>query len=247
MAEPTTREEFKQYCLRRLGKPVVKINVDDEQLEDRIDDALEYYQKYHYSGSDRFLLTHQITSTDITNKYITLGNEYTGVVQVFDIGDSTRSSNLFDIRYQLHLNDLFNYSAGNLTPYVQAKQYIETLEEVFVGKKPIQFNEHSHRLYIYMDWSADVTAGDYIIIDCYKKLDPSSFSDIWRDRWLQQYATALIKKQWGENMKKFEGMQLPGGLTFNGQKVWEEADTEINKLEEDMINSYSGVVSDFIG
>lgn len=247
MAIPTSRDQLKEYCLRRLGKPVIDINVDDEQIEDRIDDALQYYRDYHFDGTEHVYLRHQVTQQDKTNKYITLDPSYIGVVSVFDIGDAVQSSNLFNIRYQIHLNDLFDFSSTTYVPYVTAMRHVEQLEEIFVGKKPIRFNRHTNQLNIDMDWEFDVRVGEYIIVEAYKILDPNVYTDVWGDRWLQRYTTAQIKRQWGENLKKFEGLQMPGGITFNGQKIYEEAVEELEKLEAEMINSYSLPVSDMIG
>jgi hypothetical protein len=246
MAIPTSRDQLKEHCLRRLGKPVVDINVDDEQVEDRIDEALLYYRDYHFDGSERVLLKHQITAADKTNKYITLDDSYIGVVGVFDVGDSTQTSNLFNVRYQIHLNDLFDFSSATYVPYVTAMRHVAQLEEIFVGKQPIRFNRHTNKVHIDMSWN-DVTVGNYLIVDSYKVTDPSTYTDVWSDRWLMQYTTSLIKRQWGENLKKFEGLQMPGGLTFNGQKIWEEATEEIRRLEDEMISSYSLPVSDMTG
>ena len=246
MAIPSSRSELKEHCLRRLGKPVVDINVDNEQVEDRIDEALLYYRDYHFDGCERVLLKHQITAQDKTNKYITLDDSYIGVVGVFDVGDSTQTSNLFNVRYQIHLNDLFDFSSSSYVSYVTAMRHVAHLEEIFVGKQPIRFNRHTNKVNIDMSWT-DVTVGNYLIIDCYKVTDPNTYSDVWGDRWLTQYSTALIKRQWGENLKKFEGLQMPGGLTFNGQKIWEESIEEIRRLEDEMISSYSLPVSDMTG
>jgi hypothetical protein len=246
MATPTSRDQLKEHCLRRLGKPVVDINVDEEQVQDRIDEALLYYRDYHFDGSERVLLKHQVTAADKTNKYITLDDSYIGVVGVFDIGDSTQTSNLFNVRYQIHLNDLFDFSSATYVPYVTAMRHVAQLEEIFVGKQPIRFNRHTNKLHIDMHWN-DINTGNYIIVDCYKVTDPNTYSDVWADRWLMQYTTSLIKRQWGENLKKFEGLQMPGGLTFNGQKIWEESIEEIRRLEDEMISSYSLPVSDMTG
>lgn len=243
----TTRQQFKDYVLRRLGAPVIDINVDNEQVEDRIDDALIKFRDYHYDGTEHVYYPHVITASDISNKYITLPESLIGVTRVFDINDSYSATNLFNVRYQLHLNELFNISSVSVTPYIMAMRHIEFLEEVFVGKKPIRFNRHTDKLYVDMSWSEDIVAGQYIIIDGYASLDPNTYTDIWDDSWLKKYATALVKKQWGENLKKFEGMQLPGGVTFNGQKIWEEANEEVIKLEEEVIMDYSLPVTDMIG
>ena len=247
MAKPTTRDEFKEYCLRKLGKPVLEINVADEQVEDRIDEALAYYHDYHFDGTQKVYLAHSVTAEDKTNKYITIPEAVIGIINIFDIGDSYSSNNLFNIRYQIALNDLFAFNYGPFAPYYMALQNVALAEELFVGRQSLRYNRHVNRLYIDMDWSAKVVTGEYIIIEAYQKVDPDTYSDVWNDRWLQRYATAQIKKQWGENLKKFEGLQMPGGLTFNGQKIWDEATDEIQKLEDEMISSYSLPVSDMIG
>ena len=246
MAIPVSRDQLKEHCLRRLGKPVVDINVDDEQVEDRIDEALLYYRDYHFDGSERVLLKHEVTAIDKTNKYITLDDSYIGVRDIFDIGDSTQTSNLFNVRYQIHLNDLFDFSSTTYVPYVTAMRHVAQLEEIFVGKKPFRFNRHTNKLHIDMFWN-DINEGSFIIVDTYKITDPNTYADVWADRWLMTYTTSLIKRQWGDNLKKFEGMQMPGGLTFNGQKIWEEATEEIRRLEDEMINSYSLPVGDMTG
>lgn len=247
MAVPSTREEFKAYCLRRLGDPVIDINVDDEQVEDRIDEALAYYQDYHFDGTERVLVKHVVTASDKTNGYITLANSIIGVNSILDIGQAAQSSNLFNIRYQIHLNDLFDLSASSYVPYVTAMTHVSFLEELFVGKKPIRYNRHVNKLNIDMDWVNDIAIGEYIVIDCYRIADPNTYSDVWGDRWLARYATALIKQQWGSNLSKFENIQLPGGITFNGVKILDDAQAEIAKLEEEMIISYSLPVQDMIG
>ena len=239
MARPTNRTEFKDYILRQLGAPVVDINVDDEQVEDRIDDALDYYHDYHFDGTERTLEKIQVTQADRDNGYFTLDEEIIGVIRVFDIGDSVQTSNLFNIRYQIHLNDLFDFTSTTYVPYVTAMRHIETLEEIFVGSKPIRYNRHINRLHIDMDWSEDVEVGSFVIAEAYRITDPNLYADVWKDRWMRRYATCLIKQQWGTNLKKFEGMQMPGGLTFNGQKIWEEATEERRQLEDEMMTSYS--------
>ena len=247
MAVPSTREAFKNYCLRRLGDPVIDVNVDDEQVEDRIDEALKYYQDYHFDGTERVLIKHVVTATDVTNGYITLSDNVIGINRILDIGQAVQSSNLFNIRYQIHLNDLFDLSASSYVPYVTAMRHVESLEELFVGKKPLRFNRHTNRLHIDMDWDNDVETGEYIIVDGYQILDGDTYTDIWGDRWLARYTTALIKRQWGSNLTKFEGLQMPGGVTFNGSKIYDDAESEIQKLEEEMISAYSLPVQDMVG
>ncbi len=247
MSVPTTRDTFKDYCLRRLGVPVIDVNVDDGQVEDRIDDALGYYRDYHFDGTERILYKYTITASDKTNGYVTLPITLNGVVGIFDLHTTGSSSNLFNIRYQIHLNDLFNFTSASYVTYVMAMRHIESLEEIFVGSKPIRFNRATNVLYIDMDWDSDVSTGDIIIIDCYRTVDSEANADIWSDIWLKKYTTALIKRQWGENLKKFQGMNLPGGISFNGQSIWDEAQAEIAHLEERINLDYGGVLQDMQG
>ena len=247
MAKPASREEFKEYCLRKLGKPLLEINVADEQVEDRIDEALAYWQDYHYDGSQKVFLAHQVTAEDVTNKYITIPNTIIGVVNIFDIGDSYSTNNLFNMRYQIALNDLYAFNTTNYAPYYMALQNIALAEELFVGKQALRYNRHNNKLYIDMAWGEKTTLGEYIIVEAYEATDPEVLTDAWADWWLQDYATALIKKQWGENLKKFEGMTMPGGVTFNGQKIYDEGLEAAEKLETEMISSFSLPVSDMMG
>ena len=248
MAVPASRTELKDYCLRRLGYPVIDINVSNEQIDDRIDDALQYYRDYHFDGSERTFYRHSVTQADKDNKYITLPDGFMGVSDILDIGDSSVGSNtLFNLRYQIHMNDLYDISSSNMTPYVMAMRHIENIEEIFVGKQLFRFNQHINQLHIDMDWENDIDLGNYVIIDGYKVVDPDTYSAVWGDRWLLRYTTALIKKQWGENVSKFANMQLPGGVMLDGVRILQDAQSEIDKLEEEMIGSYSLPVSDMTG
>lgn len=247
MALPTSREQLKEYCLRRLGSPTIDINVDEEQIQDRIDDAIQYFREYHFDGTEHTYLKHQITDIDITNKYIDIPSNISGITRIFDVGESHNSTNsLFNVRYQLSLNELYSFSSADFAPYVMTKRHLETIEEIFVGHQPIRFNRHTNKLYVDMDWDR-VTAGNYLIVDCYAVLDPDTYTDMWGDRWILRYCTALFKRQWGENLSKFGGIQLPGGITLDGVRILNDANAEIEKLENEMINSYSLPVYDMIG
>jgi hypothetical protein len=246
MAVPTSRSQFKEYCLRTLGKPVLEINVDDDQVEDRIDQALRYYWDYHFDGSEKTYYKHQVTAQDKINKYIILPENIIGVVNIFNIGDALNTNNMFNIRYQIALNDLYTLTSVSMVPYYMALQHIQMLEYLLVGKQPLRYNRHMNKLHIDMDWNK-LDDNNYLIVEAYEVVDPELYYDVWSDRWLAQYTTALIKKQWGTNMKKFEGMTLPGGIKFNGQKIYDEADEEIKILEKEMISSYSLPVTDMIG
>lgn len=238
MAVPASRSEFKEYCLRKLGKPVIEINVDDDQVEDRIDEALKYYWDYHFDGSEKLYYKHLITSTDIANKYITLPENIIGVVKLFPVGQSLNTMNLFNLRYQIALNDLYTLTTQSMVPYVMAMQHIQFLEEILVGQKPVRYSRHKDRLYIDMDWGLAVE-GEYFVVEAYQVIDPDTFTDVWGDRWLSLYTTALIKYQWGSNLTKFTGMVLPGGVQFNGEKIQDDAKAEIEALEQEMQTSYT--------
>jgi hypothetical protein len=247
MAKPTNRQEFKMYCLRRLGFPVVEINVDEEQIDDRIDDALRYYADYHFDGSEKIYYKHLVTPEDKQNKYITMPENILGAIRIFPIGDPTvRSDDLFNIRYQIALNDLYTLTSVSMVPFYMVMQHLALIQEVLVGQQPIRYNRHMNKLHVDMDWEK-INEGEHLLIEAYEVVDPDQFTDVWGDRWLMQYSTALIKQNWGTNLKKFANMALPGGIVFNGQQIYDEATAEIEKLEAEMISSYSLPVSDMIG
>lgn len=247
MAVPTSRTEFKEYCLRALGKPVIEINVDDDQIEDRIDEALKYYWDYHFDGSERIYYKHLITDTDKANKYITMPENINGVVRIFSIADpSIRSDDLFNIRYQIALNDLYTLTSVSMVPYFMVMENLALIAEMLVGQQPIRYNRHRNQLFVDMDWNS-LNVGEYLLVEAYQVIDPNTYTDAWGDRFLARYCTALIKRQWGNNLKKFQGMQLPGGVQFNGQQIYEEADAEIKQIEQDMIINNSLPVMDMVG
>lgn len=247
MAVPTSRSTFKEYCLRKLGKPVIEINVDDDQVDDRVDEALKYYYDYHFDGSEKIYYKHEVTSTDRTNKYITLPENIIGAVSIFPVGDpSITGGDLFNMRYQIALNDLYTLTSVSMVPYYMAMSHISLIQEMLVGRQPIRYNRHNDRLYIDMDWEK-IDDGSFILVEAYSVIDPDVYTDAWGDRWLQEYCTAKIKYQWGSNLTKFTNMQLPGGVQFNGEKILDDAKEEIEKLEREMINSYSLPVQDMIG
>ena len=259
----TTRETLKQYCLRALGKPVIEINVEDDQVEDRIDEALQYFAQYHYDGVERMYLKYQVSADDITRaktnetlstvtdtadstvtavfkegkNYIPMPSSVVSVTRIFDFTDRA-NLDLFDVRYQLRLNDLYDFSSTSIIHYDMTLRHLDMLDHILVGERPIRFNQHKNRLYIDMDWSNDIDAGDFIIIECYRKLDPSTFTDIFDDIFLKKYLIQLIKKQWGTNLSKFQGVAMLGGVTMNGEQIYSQAQEEINKLEEQIKLSY---------
>ena len=247
MAIPSSRQEFKDYVLRSLGRPVIEINVDDDQVEDRIDQALKYYADYHFDATERTYYKHQVTDADKVNKYITLPENIIGAVSIFSIGDpSVRSDDLFNIRYQIALNDLYTLTSVSLVPYYMVMQHLATIQELLVGRQPIRFTRHRNRLMVDMDW-ATLNTGEYLLVEAYEVIDPEIYTDVWGDRWLALYTEQLIKRQWGTNLKKYDGMQMPGGISFNGQKIYDEADADIKRMEEEMIMNYSLPVMDMVG
>lgn len=317
MASPTSRQELIDYCLRKLGHPVIEINVDDDQLEDRIDEAFQYYRDFHFDAIEKVYLNEQITAstvviagvtaasfingeritgsssgatalihsniasnrmfvksvsgtftagetitgstsshsaalTSITlgnydNKYLSLSNAVIGVERVLPFSSRTRGIDLFDVRYQILLNDLYSIQSTDIIYYNQVQTQLQLIQDVLVGIKPVRFNRHQNRLYIDMDWSDDVDVGDYIIVEGYRILDPDAFTDVYNDDFLKRYSTALIKQQWGVNLKKFEGVQLPGGVTLNGQVIYNEATEEIQNLKEEVKNTYQLPIDFFTG
>tara|TARA_B100001057_G_C22747962_1_gene910555 strand:- start:82 stop:1044 length:963 start_codon:yes stop_codon:yes gene_type:complete len=320
MAKPNSKDTFKDYCLRQLGAPVIEVNVDDDQLDDRVDEALQYYQEYHTDGTERFFLKHkvvgstiafsglsgtfqvgeivtggtsgasaeiskidgakliykvlkddslsfqanegitgdtsgataQISSTtigDFENKFIPINDLVTQVVQVLPIRDAVSSNDMFDVRYQIHLHDLYNLGfMGSLAEYVMSMQYLDMLDNVIDSdEKQISFEKHKNQLRIFMDWVDEVRINDFIVVECYRVIDPDTFTDVYNDYYLKKYAVALIKRQWGQNLLKFEGMQMPGGVTFNGRQIYDDAVADIERLEEEMRLNWEDPVDFYTG
>jgi hypothetical protein len=247
MAKPTSRTEMKEYCLRKLGSPVIQINVADSQVEDRIDEALEFFQEIHYDAVKRDYVKHQVTQDDIDNGYLPLTNDITTTVRILKITESTSSSSLFDVRYQLHLNDIFDFTTptAELGYYSTVMQNVTMLDDMLNSLPQMRYTRHEDRLYIDMDWSAEVAVGDYIVIECYRMIDGDTFPQLWDDKFLKEYATAKIKLQWGSNISKYQGIELPGGVTLDGKSIYQEALEEIAKLEEEARLKYELPV-DFI-
>jgi hypothetical protein len=247
MAKPQDRTAFKEYCLRSLGKPVIEINVDDTQVDDRVDEALRYYWDYHFDGSEKIYYKHIISAEDKENKYIILPENIIGAVKLFQLGFlASGQDGLFNVQYQMAMNDMFAISSWDIVPYYMMRQNLNVLQEILIGEKPIRYNRHMNKLNIDMNWDL-VEVNQYLVVEAYQVVDPDIYQDAWSDRWLLRYATALIKRQWGNNLKKFGNMQMPGGATFNGQQVFDEAEEEIKAMEHEMINSYSLPVTDMIG
>lgn len=249
MSKPNSREELIEYCLRRLGSPVIEINVDEDQLDDRIDDALQFYQEYHSDAVSRVYLKHQISAIDIQNGYLSINDNILFVRRILPISATNSSVNMFDARYQIALNDMYDLGfTGSLAYYDQVNSYMSMLDMKLNGSSEmIRFNRHLNQLHIDIDWENDVEVGQYVIVDCYRIVDPDTYTDVYNDMFLKQYATALIKQQWGANLIKFEGMQLPGGVTLNGRQLFDDATTEIQNIREQMQLSYETPVDFFVG
>ena len=259
MAVPSTKTTFKEYCLRALGKPVIDINVDDDQVDDRIDEAVQYFAQYHVDGVERMYLKYKVTADDITrmttnasesvtsnsitttyeraDNFIVVPSSVISVVNVFSLSDRA-NLNMFDVRYQLRLNDLYDFSSTSIVHYEMTMRHLDFLDHILVGEKPMRFNQLSNRLFVDMDWGVDITAGEYLIFEVFRKLDPDTFTDIYDDIYLKRYATALIKKQWGQNLSKFSGTAMLGGVTLNGPELFSTAIAEQQKLEEEIRSNY---------
>jgi hypothetical protein len=247
MAFATSRDEFKSRVLRALGHPHQEVNVTDEQLDDRVDDALNFFWDYHYDGLEKMYYKHQITLEDISNKYITLPDNIIGAVSVFNIGESLSSASMFSIRYQIALNDLYTLTNPSMLPYYSALQNLALIEQILMGQKPIRYNRHRNIVHLDMDWSV-MNVNDYLVIEAYQIVDPEEFQDVWKDRWLFQYAQALVKRQMGTNLfKKYNGPAIVGGITFNGQALYDEAQREIEVLEQEMIKELSVPLGFLVG
>jgi hypothetical protein len=244
MAIPTSRQTLIEYCFRNLGAPVLEINVDDDQVDDRVDEALQKYRDFHMDGQRRTYIPILVTEEDLTNKYFTLTDEVIYVTRVLPITNSYAAINMFSMKYQMYLNDFYAlYKAESLQYYVQMQQYLQEVDLLLNGMQPIQYQRHGNKLFIDTQFRGNLLAGQYIMIEAYVSLDDTP--EMWNDTWLKRYTTALIKRQWGQNLSKFDGMQLPGGVTINAQRILEEATTEISDLEQSLIDTYS-LPPDFI-
>ena len=259
MAVPSTRETLKQYCLRNLGKPVIDINVDDDQVEDRIDEALQYFAQYHVDGVERMYLKYEVTQADVTrmttdssesitedsvtttwkqgNNFLVVPSSVISVVNVFPLSDRA-NLNMFDVRYQLRLNDLYDFSSTSIVHYEMTMQHLDFLDHILVGEKPMRFNQLSNKLFLGMDWSNDITVGEFLIFEVYRKVDPATYTDLFDDLYLKRYTTTLIKRQWGQNLSKFSGTAMLGGVTLNGPELFSTAIDEQSRLEEEIRLNY---------
>ena len=285
MAKPASREELTNYCLRQLGEPVVEINVDDDQIDDLIDDGIQYFQERHFDGVERMYLKYKLTEDDInrgqatnetgssntlgitttsgisttvsgmstmtnsfyeTSNFIQVPDSVIGIEKIFKFDSSTISGGMFSIKYQLFLNDLYQFNSIDLLQYSMVKTYLEDIDFLLTPDKQVRFNKRQGRLYLDMDWNSE-TKDTYLIIDCYIILDPNTFTDVYNDSFLKKYVTALIKRQWGQNLLKFRGTRLPGGVELNGRELYEDAQRDLEDIKQRMTLEYELPPYDFIG
>ena len=245
--KPASREELKAYCKRQLGEPVIEINVAPEQEEDVLEYSLQYFQQFHFDSVELLYLKHQVTANNISDQYVELSDAIIGVEKVLPFTSRTRGIDLFDIRYQIFLNDIYSLQSTDIIYYTQVMTQLQLINDLLVGQKPVRFNRHQNRLHIDMDWEVDVAVGEFLIIQCYRILDPNTYTDVYNDYFLKRFMTANLKKVWGNNLKKFEGVQMPGGVTLNGQRIYDEAIEEIKELEQEVQSTYMLPVDFFVG
>lgn len=276
MAQPSTRQELIDYCKRQLGAPVLQINIDDDQVDDVIDNAIQFFQEWHYDGVETMYLKHQITQEDIVrfnasdeltsteepdsatwenrNNFIEVPDHVIGITKVFGVSSNWIRNDLFGLSNQYFLMDIFSFSSGfafgnfDMTNYYMIRQYFETLDMVVNTGALVQFrfNKRQDRLYIDID-RARIAEGNYLLIECHRALNPEEWSQVYNDSFLKKYTTALMKKQWGQNLIKYNSVQLPGGITLNGRQIYEDALAEIAQLEADMPTKYTLPPIDMIG
>lgn len=247
MAQPTTRSEFKEWVLRKIGHPVIQINASDEQINDRIDEAISFWRDYHYNGSQLVYLKHELTQAEIDQGYIELDENILGVSRIFNLGASlSTGSGMFNVQYQFVLNNLSDITGYTIQNYYMALSHLEFLQEILVGKPMIRYNRHVNKLYL--DISKEILEeGTWIVVEAYDIVDGNTYADVWQDRWLQNYASALIREQWGTNLTKFSGMQLVGGVQFNGEQILSEAKADRQAMEEMATRELQPLVYNFIG
>ena len=247
MAQPTSKEDFKDYILRKIGAPVIDINVADEQVEDRVDEAVSFWRDYHYNGSQMVYLKHQITEADKENGYIPLPQWLLGISKIFDMDTSiSTGTGMFNVNYQFVLNNIQDMTSYSMQNYYMTMQHIEFMQEMLVGKQMIRYNKHVNKLHIDTDNKSWVV-GNYIIIEAYDVVNPDEYAEVWSDRWLQNYAAVLVREQWGLNLTKFTQMQLVGGVQFNGEQILAEARADRERMEEEAIRSYQPLTYNYIG
>ena len=280
MAQPSTRQELIDYCLRKLGAPVLEINVAEEQVEDLVDDAIQLFNERHFDGVYQTYLKYEITQQDIdrgrakgisgvgvastsvttnivgtattfnyyeNSNYLQVPSHVVGVNKVFQFeGSNSIASGMFSIKYQLFLNDIYYWGSTELLTYSMVKTYLEDINFLLTTQNQIRFNKRQDRLYMDIDWSS-LTVGQYLVIDCYRMMDPNDYSKVWNDSFLKPYLTSLIKRQWGQNLIKFQGVKLPGGIELNGRQLYDDAQREIEAIIEKMSSTYELPPYDMIG
>ena len=281
MAQPASRTELINYCKRQLGAPVLEINVADEQIDDLVDDALQYFHERHFDGVTQTFLKYKITQEDIdrgqgraaetprglvtttasstidgsavtfsfeeNSNYLQVPPHVIGITKIFHFdGSNTTTNNMFSAKYQLFLNDIYYFGSTEILTYAMTKRYLEDIDFALTTQKQIRFNQRQDRLYLDIDWGS-VTVDDYIIIDCYRLLDPNDYARVYNDSFVKRYLTALIKRQWGQNLIKFQGVKLPGGVELNGRQIYDDAERELDKIKEVMSNTYELPPFDMIG
>jgi hypothetical protein len=279
MAKPSTRQGLIDYCLRRLGAPVLEINVDDDQIDDLVDDAIQFFNERHFDGVEKMYLKYKITSDDVArgrakgtngvgivtttgtstivgtattfsfyenSNYIQVPESVIGIEKIFKFDTSSISGGMFSIKYQLFLNDLYYFNSVELLQYSMVKSYLEDIDFLLTTDKQVRFNKRQDRLYLDIDWSSQ-KANEFIVIECYRALDPASFSQIYNDSFVKQYLTALIKRQWGQNLIKFNGVKLPGGIELNGRQLYEDGLRDLEEIKQRMSLEYELPPMDLIG
>ena len=268
MAKPNTKAELKEYALRRLGKPVLEINVSDDQCDDAIDYTIQKFQQFHYDGAERVYLKHKITQADIDrakpaqdtittstagnsewaerNAYIEIPQHIISVEGLFSFTDKG-TANMFDIRYQMRLNDLYDFTSTQFYHYYMIQQHLGTIDFLLEGLKPTRYIATQDRLYLDMDWTTDVVIDQYLLIKAWRALDPTTWTEIYDNMWVKDYVSAKIKKQWGSNMTKFQNVQMPGGVTLNGEMIYNDAVQELKDLEEQLRTEWETPPLDMIG
>ena len=268
MAKPTSKSELKEYALRRLGKPVLEINVSDDQCDDAIDYTLQKFQQFHYDGAERVYLKHKITQADLdrakdtndttttstagnstwteSNTYIEIPQHILSIEGIFSFTDKG-TANIFDIRYQMRLNDLYDFTSTQFYHYYMIQQHLGTIDFLLEGIKPTRYVATQDKLYLDMDWQADVLLDQYFVIKCWRALDPTTWTEIYDNMWVKDYVSAKIKKQWGANMTKFQNVQMPGGVTLNGEMIYNDAVQELKDLDEQLRQQWETPPLDMIG
>lgn len=246
MAIPTDRQSFVEYCLRKLGAPTIQIEIDATQLDDRIDEALSFYGDYHFDATDKTYYKFQVTDQFLIDKTITLPENIIGVVNLFDVSGSSASMDMFDVRYQIALNDLYTLTNVSLVPYYTAMMHIEAIKQILVGSVPIRFTRHRNICNVDIS-PGKLKVGEYLMLECYQVIDPTTYTNVWKDRWLQNYATQLIKRNWAEGLQKYGKVQIIAGTEFNFKEIYDQADKEIKRMEDRVVHDFSGPIEIMMG